>query len=89
MMNATEQVGLKFETYQELSEGAKELYNTMFDYFTYSPDPRYKHIHEFRKRITSYKGKDFTILQEYFNNEPAIQWHGQSAPPWEYFKDPY
>lgn len=89
MMNETDQVGLKFEKYDELSLEGKALYNMLYDYCTYSSDPQYKTLHKFRNKISKLKGRDRELLIEYFNHDPAIGWKGMPSEPWEYYKEPY
>ena len=82
-------VGLPFERYEKLSEEAKTLYNTIFDYCTYADDPQYKTLHKFRNKIDRLWGRDKTYLIDYFNNDPAIRWNGMSSEPYEYYSQPY
>jgi hypothetical protein len=84
-----ERVGLPFEEYYKLSDEAKALYNTIYDYCTYSSDPLYQTLHKFRKRIDSFFGRDKALLIEYFNHDPAIRWNGISSDPWHYYSLPY
>ena len=88
-MSNTTNVGLPFEKYNKLSDEAKALYNTMYDYCTYSSDPLYQTLHKFRKKIDSFFGRDKVLLKEYFNNDPAIKWSGISCEPWLYYEKPY
>jgi len=84
------QAGLPFEKYNKLPDEAKVLYNTIFDYCTYSSDPQYKVLHKFRNKINSFgPGRTRNILIEYFNNDPAIRWNGMSSEPFEYYSSPY
>ena len=84
-----ERVGLPFEKYEKLSDDAKNMYNKIYDYCTYSPDPRYQTLHKFRKEINSFNGRDKAFLIEYFNSDPAINWPGISDLPWKYYEKPY
>lgn len=84
-----ETVGLPFEQFQELSQEARYLYTTIFDYCTYSGDPQYKTLHKFRNSINKLTGRDKELLIEYFNNDPAINWNGISSKPWDYYEKPY
>lgn len=77
------------EKYNSLSQEARYLYTTIYDYCTYSSDPQYKTLHKFRNSISKLEGRDREILIEYFNSDPAIRWNGMSSEPWEYYKDPY
>lgn len=77
------------EKLNSLSQEAKYLYTTIYDYCTYSPDPQYQRLHRFRNSINKLTGTDKEVLIEYFNNDPAINWNGISSQPWEYYKDPY
>jgi hypothetical protein len=73
-----------------LSENAKHLYNTMYDYCTYASDPQYQTLHAFRNKIANIANqRERGILINYFNNDPAIRWTGMPAEPWEYYAKPY
>jgi hypothetical protein len=82
-------IGLPIDTIMGLSEKARFLYDTIFDYCTYSSDPQYQKLHKFRQSISKLEGRDRDVLIDYFNNDPAIKWNGMSSPPWEYYKEPY
>lgn len=83
-------IGLPVETIMRLSKEARFLYDSIFDYCTYSSDPQYKSLHKFRNRIAALGNtQERDILIQYFNNDPAIRWNGISCEPYEYYKDPY
>lgn len=75
--------------FNELSQEAKYLYTTIYDYCTYSADPQYQRLHKFRKSIEKLEGRDREILTEYFNSDPAINWPGIPSVPWDYYQKPY
>ena len=77
------------EKLNSLSQEAKYLYTCIYDYCTYSPDPQYQRLHNFRKSIDKLTGTDREVLIEYFNTDPAINWNGISAKPWDYYSQPY
>ena len=83
-------IGLPLDTIMTLSENAKHLYNTMYDYCTYASDPQYQTLHAFRNKIANIANqRERGILINYFNNDPAIRWTGMPAEPWEYYAKPY
>ena len=86
-MNRT--IMISDEKYNSLSQEAKYLYTTIYDYCTYASDPQYKALHRFRNSINKLTGTDREILIEYFNSDPAIQWTGMPCEPWLYYKEPY
>ena len=81
--------GLPVEIIMSLSDQARSLYDSIFDYCTYHPDPQYQTLHKFRLSISRLQGRDRDILIEYFNADPAIHWHGMPCEPWEYYAKPY
>jgi hypothetical protein len=82
--------GLPFETIMKLSPKARHLYDTIYDYCTYSSDPQYQTLHTFRVRIARIENTvERDILIAYFNNDPAIQWNGMTEAPYEYYAKPY
>lgn len=89
--NATSEktIMISDEKFNSLSQEAKYLYTTIYDYCTYSSDPQYQRLHKFRKSIEKLEGRDRDILIEYFNSDPAINWNGISSPPYEYYSKPY
>ena len=89
MISEIEKIGIPVEKYSKLSQEARYLYTTIYDYCTYSPDPQYKRLHAFRTSISKLEGADRDILIEYFNNDPAINWPGISSKPWDYYEKPY
>jgi len=90
MMNVTEKkIMIPEDQYYELSQGARYLYTTIYDYCTYASDPQYKTLHAFRKSISKLQGRDRDILIDYFNSDPAIQWSGMPCKPYEYYEKPY
>lgn len=83
-------VGLDMDSIMQLSPEARELYNAIYDYCTYSSDPRYQTLHKFRMaidRLANVADRDALIV--YFNTDPAIQDHNMKCSAWEYFQDPY
>lgn len=86
-MNKT--IMISDEKYNSLSQEAKYLYTSIYDYCTYSADPQYQRLHKFRNSINKLQGQDKAILIEYFNNDPAIRWPGISSDPWQYYEKPY
>lgn len=91
MMNTEEQknIGLTPEKYNVLSQEARYLYTTIYDYCTYSSDPQYQNLHLYRNSINKLPEPDRSIMIEYFNNDPAIRWNGMSSLPFEYYRKPY
>ena len=89
MIKEIEKIGIPVEKFTTLSQEARYLYTTIYDYCTYASDPQYKRLHAFRNSISKLEGRDREILIEYFNNDPAINWPGISSKPWDYYKDPY
>ena len=82
--------GLPIETIMSLSEQARFLYDNIFNYCTYHPDPQYQKLHTYRKRIASLDSpRDRDILIGYFNSDPAIRWNGIPEEPYEYYKKDY
>jgi len=81
--------GLTTEQYMELSQEAKYLYSNIFDYCTYSSDPQYQRLHQYRNSISKLSGRDHELMVSYFNNDPVINWNGISSPPYEYYRKPY
>ena len=77
------------EKFNSLSQEAKYLYTTIYDYCTYASDPQYQRLHKFRNAINKLEGRDREVLIEYFNNDPAINWPGISSVPWQYYEKPY
>jgi len=83
-------VGLPLDTIMGLSEEARFLYDSIFDYCTYSSDPQYQKLHKYRNRIAALDNiRDRDILIGYFNTDPAIRWTGIPEEPWEYYKKDY
>jgi len=82
-------IGIPTELYMELSQDAKFLYTSIYDYCTYASDPQYQRLHQYRTSISRLPEPDRSILVEYFNNDPAINWNGISSPPYEYYSKPY
>ena len=79
-------IGLPIETIMTLSEEARFLYDSIFDYCTYASDPQYQKLHKYRNRIAALDNhRDRDILIEYFNNDPAIQWTGMPQAPYMYY----
>jgi hypothetical protein len=87
MMHA--RIGLMDEQIDDLTEQGRQLYNAIYDYCTYAADPQYQMLHKFRDRIQQLQLSDRSILIEYFNNDPAIQWTGMPCAPYEYYAKPY
>jgi hypothetical protein len=86
MMN---EIMISDEKFNSLSQEAKYLYTTIYDYCTYSSDPQYQRLHKFRKSIEKLESRDREVLIEYFNNDPAIRWPGIPCQPWDYYQKPY
>jgi len=86
---ANPSIGLPIDTIMGLSEQARNLYDRIYDYCTYSSDPQYKTLHKFRVMISKLEGADRDVLIEYFNHDPAIQWNGMPCKPYEYYEKPY
>ena len=84
-----EQVGLSVDIIMSLSEQARSLYDSIYDYCTYSSDPHYKTLHSFRNKISKLEGADRDVLIGYFNHDPAIRWNGIPNEPYRYYQDPY
>jgi hypothetical protein len=84
-----DQIMISDDKFNSLSQEAKYLYTTIYDYCTYSPDPQYHRLHQFRTQINKLEDRDRDILIEYFNTDPAICWPGISSKPWEYYAKPY
>ena len=83
-------IGLPVETIMSLSEEARFLYDSMFDYCTYAADPQYQTLHTYRKRIAALDNvRDRDVLIEYFNHDPAIRWNGIPEAPYEYYNTDY
>lgn len=83
-------IGLPVETIMSLSEPARMLYDTIYEYCTYAADPQYQTLHKFRKRIAALdNGRERAILIDYFNADPAIHWPGMPSQPWDYYAQPY
>jgi hypothetical protein len=82
--------GLPVETIMSLSDEARRLYDSIFDYCTYSSDPQYQKLHKYRKRIAALDNiRDRDVLIGYFNTDPAIRWNGIPSEPYEYYKKDY
>ena len=82
--------GLSLETIMSLSEHARSLYDTIYDYCTYAADPQYQMLHTFRNRIMRIANAvERDILIAYFNMDPAIRWNGITCEPYEYYAKPY
>ena len=75
--------------FNELSQEAKFLYTSIYDYCTYAADPQYQRLHAYRMQISKLHGRDREILIEYFNTDPAITWTGMPSAPYEYYAQPY
>ena len=75
--------------FNALSQEAKFLYTTIYDYCTYAADPQYQRLHEYRKQISKLHGQDREILVEFFNNDPAIRWNGIPQEPYAYYAKDY
>jgi len=83
-------LGLPIETIMSLSETARHLYDSMYDYCTYAADPQYQTLHKFRNRIAALDDhRDRDALIAYFNNDPAIRWNGIPQEPYLYYKKDY
>lgn len=84
-------MGLSVEMIMSLSEQARHLYDSIFDYCTYAADPQYQTLHKFRNQIARLANTgDREILIGYFNQDPAIQWKGIPQEPYVYYaKDFY
>ena len=84
-------IGLPIETIMSLSEEARHLYDSIFDYCTYASDPQYQKLHKYRNRIAALDTpRDRDVLIAYFNNDPAIRWKGIPQEPYIYYaKDFY
>ena len=84
-------MGLCIETIMSLSEQARHLYDSIFDYCTYAADPQYQTLHTYRNAIAALDNhRDRDILTTYFNNDPAIRWTGIPQEPYIYYaKDFY
>ena len=96
MMNETlpnfwprESIGLPLETIMTLSPKARHLYDTIYDYCTYSSDPQYQTLHKFRNQISKLAGRDRAMLMAYFNADPAIAWTGIPEEPYLYYAKDY
>ena len=89
MMNTEAKNMISDDKFNSLSQEARYLYTTIYDYCTYHPDPQYQRLHKFRTQISKLKGRDREVLIEYFNSDPAIHWNGMSCKPWEYYEKPY
>lgn len=86
----TEQIGLPVETIMSLSDDARTLYNTIYDYCTYAADPQYQVLHKFRNLIARMANTvERDILIDYFNNDPAIRWNGIPEAPYLYYQKSY
>jgi hypothetical protein len=73
-----------------LSENARHLYDTIYDYCTYASDPQYQTLHKFRNKIATVADlRERGILIDYFNADPAIRWNGIPADPYAYYAQPY
>jgi hypothetical protein len=75
--------------FNELSQEARFLYTSIYDYCTYASDPQYQRLHAYRNQISKLQGRDRDILVEYFNADPAIRWTGIPADPYAYYAQPY
>ena len=75
--------------FNSLSQEARYLYTTIYDYCTYAADPQYHRLHQFRMQINKPEDRDRDILIEYFNADPAIHWPGMPCKPWDYYASPY
>ena len=84
-------LGLTVETIMSLSDQARFLYDSIFDYCTYSSDPQYQTLHAYRNKIAALDhARDRDVLIAYFNADPAIRWTGMPQEPYEYYaKDFY
>lgn len=82
--------GLPIETIMHLSDPARHLYDSIFDYCTYAADPQYQTLHTYRNQIASLDNvRDRDILIAYFNADPAIRWHGIPQEPYAYYQKDY
>jgi len=85
-----EQIGLPLELIMSLNDEARALYDKIYDYCTYSSDPQYQILHRFRNQINRLANAgDREILIHYFNQDPAIRFHGMHCEPFEYYREPY
>ena len=84
-----EQIGLSVDIIMSLSEQARSLYDSIYDYCTYSSDPQYQTLHKFRDKISKLGGRDRDVLIGYFNNDPAIKWNGIPQEPYLYYQKDY
>ena len=84
-------IGLPIETIMSLSEQARHLYDSIFEYCTYAADPQYQKLHKYRNRIAALDNpRDRDVLIAYFNNDPAIKWKDIPQEPYVYYaKDFY
>ena len=83
-------LGLPVETIMHLSDPARSLYNSIFDYCTYAADPQYQTLHTYRNRIAALDDhRDRDTLIAYFNNDPAIRWTGMPEMPYVYYAKDY
>jgi hypothetical protein len=83
-------IGLPIETIMSLSEEARFLYDSIFDYCTYAADPQYQRLHKYRNAIAAlHNARDRDTLIAYFNADPAIRWTGMPAEPYEYYQKDY
>jgi hypothetical protein len=83
-------IGLPLDTIMALSENARHLYDTIYDYCTYASDPQYQTLHTFRNKIANIADlRERVILIDYFNADPAIRWNGIPADPYAYYAQPY
>lgn len=89
MMNTKENIGLTLEEIMTLSDKARQLYDLIYDYCTYSSDPQYQTLHKFRTSISKLTGRDQELLISYFNSDPAIRWNGIPSEPYLYYQKPY
>lgn len=87
--NVTTTIMISDDKYHSLSQEARYLYTTMYDYCTYAADPQYRRLHQFRNAISKLDPRDRDILIEYFNHDPAIRWPGIPQEPWHYYEKPY
>jgi hypothetical protein len=82
--------GLPVETIMSLSEQARFLYDAIFEYCTYHPDPQYQTLHKYRNAIAALDNvRDRDILIGYFNTDPAIRWNGIPSEPYVYYAQDY
>jgi len=97
MMNETlpnfwpeEHTGLPLELIMSLNTEARALYDSIYDYCTYAADPQYQTLHKYRNQIDRMANAgDRDILIAYFNQDPAIRFHGMHGEPFEYYAEPY